>query len=360
MKIITIVGARPQFIKASALSRAIEMRSAQVDEILIHTGQHYDHNMSDIFFSEMKIKKPDYFLGIGGCTQGAMTGKMLESIETILMQEKPDWALVYGDTNSTLAGALAAVKLHIPLAHVEAGLRSFNRKMPEEINRILTDQCSDILFTPSSQAKLQLEKEGIPSHKIWECGDIMFDASLHYRNRAQGESKILNTLNLKKKNYFLTTIHRAENCDNQERLTEIVQGLNKIANVLPVIFPLHPRTKQALKNYGLTEFHPNLIFIDPVGYLDMIALESNARLILTDSGGVQKEAYFFHVPCLTLRDETEWVELVDAGFNQLVKAESNSIYEAALQMIEKDINWNISLYGKGNSADIIIETLLKS
>lgn len=361
MKLVTIIGARPQFVKAGALSRAIAKaneKGASIRDLLVHTGQHYDANMSDIFFKEMEIPAPDYHLAIGGCSHGEMTGRMIESIEKILITEKPDWVLVYGDTNSTLAGALAAVKLHIPIAHVEAGLRSFNRRMPEEINRILTDQCSDLLFTPGEIATSHLLKEGIDKKKIRQIGDVMYDASLFYAAKAKKESDILNLQKLRPQGYTLATIHRAENTDDPARLKAIFEGLSMVARHVPVILPIHPRTKQALEKQGLyANAAKQITFIDPVGYLDMICLESNAQAIFTDSGGVQKEAYFFHVPCLTLRDETEWVELVEHGFNRLVPADPNQILESYRQAIAATPNWHVSLYGKGNATESIIQEL---
>lgn len=361
MKIATIVGARPQFIKAAALSRAIARKNAngkRLTEILIHTGQHYDHNMSEIFFQEMNIPAPDYHLGIGGCSQGAMTGRMLEAIEAVLLKEKPDWTLVYGDTNSTLAGALAAVKLHIPVAHVEAGLRSFNRKMPEEINRLVADQCSDLLFTPSATATRQLLTEGIPKEKIAQVGDVMFDAALYYQKLQQNKD-VVKALGMASKQYVLATIHRAENTDDHQRIQEIFHGLNDIAAQIPVILPVHPRTRQVLDRHQLLpQKGKNLHLIEPVGYLDMIQLEANARVIMTDSGGVQKEAYFFKTPCLTLRDETEWVELVECGYNILVPADRKAILDQYTAASKKEIKWHQPLYGHGNSSEEILQKLL--
>lgn len=362
MKIVTIVGARPQFVKAAAVGRAIrdlKSHTPNVREVLIHTGQHYDANMSDVFFHEMGIPKPDYHLGIGGLAQGAMTGRMIETIEAALETEKPNMVLIYGDTNSTLAGALAAVKMHIPVAHVEAGLRSFNRKMPEEINRIVADQCSDILFTPSATSTQQLIKEGIPRSRIHEVGDVMYDAALYYQDQARRESQILSKLNLKSKQYVLSTIHRAENTDCPERLKEIFLGLIDLAKIKPVVLPLHPRTRQTLEKQGLLEqAKSNLTLIDPVGYLDMVNLESNAEVILTDSGGVQKEAYFFKVPCLTLRTETEWVELVEEGFNRLVPLKRQEIVKQYKIALNSAVDWTKTLYGNGQATQLIVQKLL--
>jgi len=361
MKIATVVGARPNLIKAGALSRTIaqlNQTGSAIREILIHTGQHYDQNMSEVFFREMEIPSPNYHLGIGGCSQGAMTGRMLEAIEKVLLKEKPDWVLVYGDTNSTLAGALAAVKLHIPVAHVEAGLRSFNRRMPEEINRILTDQCSELLFTPTKIATAHLFSEGFSDKKIRQVGDVMYDAALYYHQKAKQESRILETLRLQSKNYALATIHRAENTDDPARLQEIFLGLKAISEHTRVILPLHPRTKQALEKENLhTLVDEKLKFIDPVGYLDMINLESHAKIILTDSGGVQKEACFFKVPCLTLREETEWRELVEQGFNCLVPLQKEEIFKYFLCGIELKADWDVPLYGNGRATHDILKEL---
>ncbi|MFM7580366.1 MAG: non-hydrolyzing UDP-N-acetylglucosamine 2-epimerase, partial [Microcystaceae cyanobacterium] len=302
MKIVTIVGARPQFIKAATVSRVLRS-TPHCQEILVHTGQHYDKNLSDIFFEELEIPKPDYHLGIGSGSHGQQTGRMLEAIENVLLTEKPDGVLVYGDTNSTLAGALAAVKLHIPIAHVEAGLRSFNRQMPEEINRVLTDHSSDLLFAPTIAAVNHLKKEGIDPQKIHLVGDVMYDAALFYGKKGDRPSSVLQTLlktlKLEPQNYILATIHRAENTDRQQRLTAIFEAFQQIAKTIPVVMPLHPRTQKFLHDYQLEILTQNLTLIDPVGYLDMVQLEKNARLIVTDSGGIQKEAYFYQVPCLT-------------------------------------------------------------
>lgn len=362
MKIATVVGARPQFVKAATISRAVKELQAQgnpIEEFLIHTGQHYDHNMSEVFFKEMEIPSPRYNLGIGACKQGAMTGRMLESIEDALSRERPDWVLIYGDTNSTLAAAIAAVKMHIPVAHVEAGLRSFNRRMPEEINRILTDHCSEVLFTPTETATKRLLTEGICSTKIQQVGDVMFDATLHYRSKSDANSTILKMLSLTPKHYVLATIHRAENTDDPHRLREIFAGLNAIAKESTVVLPIHPRTRKALEQIGLhAKGDGKLIIIDPVSYLDMIQLESNAQLIMTDSGGVQKEAFFFQVPCITLRTETEWTELVTNGYNCLVPHDRHEILKAWQLNNQEGINWDIPLYGKGNAAQEILNTLL--
>ena len=357
MKIITIIGARPQFIKAAVVSRAIRQRSLEITEVIIHTGQHFDANMSDIFFEELDIPKPNYHLGVGGGSHAQNTGRMLEKIEEVLLKEKPNYVLVYGDTDSTLAGALAAVKLHIPVAHVEAGLRSFNRKMPEEINRILTDHASDLLFTPTLTAVKNLTNEGIASEKIKQVGDVMYDAALFYGAKVETASTIISDLGIQPKKYALMTLHRAENVDNKVRLSAILDGLAHYENI--IIWPLHPRTKKMMEEFGIT-IPQNIKIVDPVGYLDMIMLEKKAALIATDSGGVQKEAYFHKVPCITLRDQTEWIELVAQGANILTGAETNVIKEALQKSatLNPEI-FNSPLYGSGNTGEAIIDFLIK-
>ncbi len=355
MKLITIIGARPQFIKAAAVSREIA-KHKDIKEIIVHTGQHFDANMSKIFFHQMQIPKPDYNLEINSLTHGAMTGRMIEKIEEVLLQEKPDWVLVYGDTNSTIAGSLAAKKLHIKVAHVEAGLRSFNRNMPEEINRILTDKISDILFCPTDTAVQNLQNEGIGKNsltRIVKCGDVMQDAAIFYSNLAQKPDFEL------PEKFILSTIHRAENTDDPKRLVSIFNALTKISNDIPIILPLHPRTKKIISNSQLTTHNSQLIIIDPVGYLEMIYLLKNCSLIMTDSGGLQKEAFFFEKPCVTLRDETEWVELVDNGFNKIVGADENKIISGYQEMIQMKNNYNINLYGNGEASKKIITELMK-
>ncbi len=313
MKIVTIIGARPQFIKASPVSKALQIAGHQ--EFLVHTGQHYDYGMSQVFFDELGLPEPDVNLDIGSGKHGSQTGQMLIGIEKILLKEKPDWALVYGDTNSTLAGALAAVKLHIPLAHVEAGLRSFNREMPEEHNRVLTDHCADLLFCPTLTAVDNLAKEGI-STGVHLVGDTMYDAVLHFSNIALRSSTIMADLELQKKGYLLATVHRPSNTDIPANLRNILSALAQADE--PVVLPLHPRTRAVVKDMhiALADW-PNIRVIDPQGYLDMLMLEQNARMILTDSGGMQKEACWLNVPCITLREETEWVETVQSGWNTL-------------------------------------------
>ena len=362
-KIFTVIGARPQFVKAAALNRAIQNYNMthpdkQLKSCWIHTGQHYDNNMSQVFFDELDIPKPDYHLGISSGSHGVMTGTMLASIEKILVKEEPKLVIVFGDTNSTLAGALAAVKLHIPVVHIEAGLRSFNKKMPEEINRITTDHCSQALLTPSESSKQQLIKEGISNTSIYNVGDIMYDAVLYYKEKAKNTSSILERLNLKKKKYALATIHRQENTDNSETLSAIFHGLIKIASQTPIVLPLHPRTKEALiRAKLLEEVQKHLKIIDPIGYLDMIALLSNSSTLLTDSGGMQKESFYLKVPCLTLRPETEWIELLIGQINQLVNINSHSILKAFQSIQNTNIEWPKSPYGDGNTGDKIIPIL---
>lgn len=352
MKILTILGARPQFIKAGSISRELANYN-ELTEVIVHTGQHYDSNMSDIFFEEMKIPKPDYFLGVGGKSHGAMTGQMIEKIEEVALKEKPDWILVYGDTNSTLAGAIVASKLHIKLAHVEAGLRSFNMNMPEEINRILTDRISNILFCPTETAIENLEKEGFENFncKIVKSGDVMQDGAMFYKNLAVKPSVEI------KNDFILCTIHRAENTDDEIRLKSIFEALDEIAKEKQVILPLHPRTKKILENLKLDI--NNLTIIDPVGYLEMVWLIDNCNFVMTDSGGLQKEAYFFEKQCITLRDETEWIELVECGVNTLVGADKEKILEAYKNHTyfnKKELKLN--LYGVGKASNYIIKELV--
>lgn len=341
MKIVTIIGARPQFVKAAVVSRALRKHHASATEIIIHTGQHYDNNMSEIFFEEMNIPKPNYNLGIGGGTHGQNTGRMLEKIENTLIKEKPDWVLVYGDTDSTLAGALAATKLHIPVAHVEAGLRSYNRNMPEEVNRVLTDHASTLLFTPTKTATQNLVDEGIYGKKVQEVGDVMFDAALYYGDKAKKPLGL--TI---KNNFILSTLHRAENTDNSKHLLNILRTLDEIAEEIPVILPLHPRTHKLLNqtNYNID----NITILEPVGYLQMIWLLKHCKLVVTDSGGLQKEAYFFRKPCVTTRNETEWVELVENNYNILVGSEPSKIRQAVEDMKDKTVCFK-TLYGDGDS-----------
>lgn len=367
MKILTVVGARPQFIKAAVVSRAIAKYNKEasdrehIEELLVHTGQHYDDNMSDVFFREMQIPKPSYHLGIGGGTHGAMTGRMLEALEGLLVKERPDLVMVYGDTNSTLAGALAAAKLHIPVAHVEAGLRSFNMNMPEEINRILTDRVSQWLFCPTETAVKNLEKEGAthwPKAQVHNVGDVMYDAALFYRERAKPGKLVSELLNNNEESFYLATIHRQENTDDPKRLKNIIDALEEMAEQMPVIVPLHPRTRKHLAELDLNI--KRMIIVEPVGYFDMLCLLDNCRAVFTDSGGVQKEAYFFQKPCITLRDETEWVELVDHGFNVLAGASKELILKAESNINNFDFNKGISLYGDGDAGSKIVNHLLSS
>jgi UDP-GlcNAc3NAcA epimerase len=357
MKVITIVGARPQFIKAAAVSKVL--RSAlDMSEILVHTGQHYDENMSTVFFDELGIPVPERHLHIGSAPHGAQTGRMMEAIEQVLLQERPDWLLVYGDTNSTLAGALAAAKIHVPVAHIEAGLRSFNRRMPEEINRVLTDHASEVLFAPTSVAVEHLKREGIAREKIVQVGDVMYDAALYFGSKAEQRSRVLETLNLQPGEYVLATIHRAENTDVPERLHAIIEGLIAVATKIPVVLPLHPRTRGVLERTGLLEHvGQGVHLIPPVGYLDMLKLEKNACLVATDSGGVQKEAYFYGVPCVTLRDETEWVELVEAGWNHLVSPTTADEIRDAILSRRGTRGAELQLYGQGDAGQRIVDTL---
>ncbi len=352
MQILTILGARPQFIKAGSVSREIA-KHKEIQECIVHTGQHYDANMSDIFFEEMQIPKPNYLLGIGGKSHGAMTGQMIEKIEEVCLKEKPDWVMVYGDTNSTLAGAIVASKLHIKLAHIEAGLRSFNMNMPEEINRILTDRVSNMLFCPTDAAMQNLKNEGYDNFdsKIVKSGDVMQDGVMFYKDLAVKPSFDI------KDNYILCTIHRAENTDDEVRLRSIFEALNEIAQNIQVILPLHPRTKKKIENLKLNI--ENLTIIDPVGYLEMVWLIDNCSLVVTDSGGLQKEAFFFGKSCITLRDETEWAELVNGGFNVLAGADKGRIIESYKNHSTfNNQNSSLDLYGSGNASEKIIGMLL--
>ena len=355
MKIASILGARPQFIKAAPVSRLIR-ESSGLAEILIHTGQHYDQNMSDIFFREMGIPEPDVNIGIGSGSHGRQTGNMLIQIEDILLKEKPDKVLVYGDTNSTLAGTLAACKLRIPIAHVESGLRSYNREMPEEHNRVVADHCADILFCPTQTAVENLACEGI-RQAVHLVGDTMLDAVLHFTKIGEKKSAILKTLNLHPKEYVLTTVHRPYNTDKHENLISILNAFRQLP--WPVIFPVHPRTRNKLYEFGIDQDienpNSNLKLINPVGYLDMLVLEKNAQLIMTDSGGIQKEAFFFKVPCITLRPETEWLETVDSGWNILTGADSAKIVQTATGTSWPSKSEN--LFGDGNAAEKIVSIL---
>jgi UDP-GlcNAc3NAcA epimerase len=359
-KIVTVLGARPQFIKASAVSRAIE-KSGKLKEVVVHTGQHFDKNMSDVFFKELGIKTPKYNLGISGGKHGEMTGRMLWKVEEVLIKEQPDLVLVYGDTNSTLAGALAAVKLGIPVAHVEAGLRSFNMAMPEEINRILTDRISRWLFAPTEAAACHLRREGVEEERIILVGDVMYDVALQHSSGVSADERVLKRLKLQPKSYILATVHRAENTDDPRRLAVIVEALKQVAKSFPVIWPLHPRTQHAMERNGepltgCTHLH----VIEPVGYLDMVQLEKYAAVIATDSGGVQKEAFFYRVPCVILRDETEWVELVDAGWHRLVPPLSADVVQAAILEAMGEQGADVQPYGAGDAVQRIVGRLVES
>jgi UDP-GlcNAc3NAcA epimerase len=353
VKVLTVVGARPQFIKAAAVSRALSGLDS-VKELIVHTGQHQDHNMSEVFFEELGVPDPAYHLGISGGTHGAMTGRMLEGLERVISDEHPDWVLVYGDTNSTIAGSLAAVKLHVPVAHVEAGLRSFNLRMPEEVNRIVTDQISSLLLCPSETAIRNLAAEGRTkgAHLV---GDVMYDVSLAFARIAARDSRVLQWLNLHEGGYVLATVHRAENTDDPVRLRSIVHGLAAVAEELPVVLPLHPRTRRAMHSLGCEQELGKVRVTEPMPFLDMVQLEKHAAAILTDSGGVQKEAYFYGVPCITMRGETEWVETVQLGWNRLVDAECEAIVGAFRELQRP--SERPAVYGDGRAAEQIARLL---
>jgi len=353
MKIVTILGARPQFIKAGSVSREMS-KYPNITEVIVHTGQHYDTNMSDIFFTQMQIPKPDYFLGIGGKTHGAMTGQMIEKIEELLLNELPDWVLLYGDTDSTLAGAIAASKLDIKIAHVEAGLRSYNMKMPEEINRILTDRVSTILFCPTSVAIENLKKEGYANMNctVLDIGDVMYDGALFYSHIAIKPKNVTDCID----SFILCTIHRAENTDDPHKLNNIFMALGEISKKVHIILPLHPRTKKLIKKYNI-DLPNKITIIDPVGYLEMVWLIRNSELIMTDSGGLQKEAFFFEKPCITLRDETEWSELVENHFNVLVGADYNKIM-STYNKFTFNSDFSQKFYGDGNASKKICDSLM--
>lgn len=368
MKLLTILGARPQFIKAATVSRAIAQHNLNqsdnpIQEVIVHTGQHFDANMSDVFFEQLDIPRPNYSLGISSLSHGAMTGRMLEAIEKLLCPEKPDCVLVYGDTNSTLAGALAASKLHIPVAHVEAGLRSHNLSMPEEVNRVLTDRVSDYLFCPTQTAVANLKSEGFPfltalrtEQQITDVGDVMYDATLFYRERARNTVQ-LSRFGVTENNYALCTMHRQENTDDPKKLTNILDALGKIADVIcPVLLPLHPRTRKKIDLLGARHYLQRIEVLEPLGYLDMQRLQMDAKMILTDSGGVQKEAAFHKVPCVTLRNETEWPETVAMGWNVLAGSNTSSIVRAA-QQARATKTCEPDCYGDGHAAERILTCL---
>lgn len=377
MKIVTIIGARPQIIKAAALSRAISKTyRGKIQEIIVHTGQHYDENMSQVFFDELSIPQPNYNLNVGSGSHGRQTAKMIEGIEDILIKENPDFIVLYGDTNSTLAGAIAAVKLHIPITHIEAGLRSFNKAMPEEINRITCDHCATLLFSPTDAGFRNLIREGFnPNNtkpynadnpKIYHCGDVMYDNSLYFASVAKEKVDIIDKLQLKKDSFILATIHRDNNTDQAGRLTNIIEALLEIANDTKIILPLHPRTKKLLEQ-NLDETTKdklyqcdNIELIPPVSFLEMIELERNAEMIITDSGGVQKEAFFFTKPCIILRHETEWTEIVEAGTAILADANKDLIIKAYNNFKADPPRQYPSIFGDGHAAEFILEQMISA
>lgn len=361
MKTITILGARPQFIKAAAISHAAAVREGLKD-IILHTGQHYDSNMSDVFFKELGIPTPKYHLGIGGGTHGQMTGRQLEAIEQVLLEEKPDAVLVYGDTNSTIAGALAAAKLNIPVGHIEAGLRSFNKRMPEEVNRILTDHISTWCFAPTQQAVNLLNSEGISSDRVRLVGDVMYDAAIIFGEKAEATSRILDVLALEPGNFVLSTVHRQENTDDPVRLSAILKALRMVAEERPVVLPLHPRTRKVLAAQGNFEVQTRGITLtDPLSYFDVIALMRGASLLVTDSGGMQKEGFFHRKPVLILRDETEWIELLDLGWARLVPPTSAEAIVAAVHEMQGTAgDVRARPYGDGRAAHYILDALMEA
>jgi len=351
LKICSVIGARPQFIKSSPLTSAL---TNKFYEVMINTGQHYDHDMSMAFFEELSLSKPKYNLEIGSGKHGKQTAAMLSSLEEVFINEAPSAVIVYGDTNSTMAGALAAAKLHIPVIHVEAGLRSFNKTMPEEINRIITDHVSDFLFVPSETSRKNLLNEGI-INGVHIVGDIMYDSILIHGPRARENSKILDKLKIKDEKYYLATIHRAENTDNESRLRSIFESFSKIDAF--VFMPLHPRTKKLMSKYSLNPAN-NIKVIDPVGYLDMLQLMQQSSAVLTDSGGIQKETYYLKVPCVTIRSETEWTETVDVGWNQIVDIDPVKILEAVNDADKVKEKNHPNLYGEGDTANKIVDVLI--
>jgi len=362
MKIITILGARPQFVKASVVSAAfrewnLHNPHGRIEEEIVHTGQHYDDNMSRVFFEELDIPRPNYHLNVGSDSHGGQTGRMLVAVEEVLRENRPDMVIVYGDTNSTLAGALAAVKLHIPIAHIEAGLRSFNRRMPEEINRVLSDRISDLLFCPTATACENLRREGI-ERGIHQVGDVMYDACLFFGRKALEKSTVLTTLGVREKGYILLTIHRAGNTDDSVRLHSILTAVGEIAKECPVVFPVHPRTRKIIEQAGMGATLHDITVIDPVSYLDMLRLEQSAAAILTDSGGMQKEAYFFEIPCMTLRDETEWVETLEHGWNILVGADREAMLSGFRSIIRSERSPSDTFpFGDGASSEKIVRVI---
>lgn len=383
MKLVTIIGARPQIIKAAALSRAIRNHYAdQIQEVIVHTGQHYDDNMSQVFFDELQIPRPDYNLHVGSASHGVQTARMTEGIEALLIKEKPDFIVLYGDTNSTLAGAVAAAKIHVPIVHIEAGLRSFNKSMPEEINRIVCDHCSTLLFTPTKAGLENLKREGfsvdesgvstssttaaptIDNPKVFHCGDIMYDNSLHFADIAEEKTDIIRRLELVGKPFILATIHRDSNTDHPERLSAIFDALIELSKENQIVLPLHPRTAKLLKT-NLSNEKQTLIFssaniklIPPVSFLEMIALERHAQLVMTDSGGVQKEAYFFKKPCIILRPETEWVEIVQTGNAILADADESRIMQAWAHFKDCPPTTFPEIFGDGHAAEFMLKQML--
>lgn len=377
MKIVTVIGARPQIIKAAALSRAIkEHFKKEVNEIIVHTGQHYDDNMSQVFFDELGIPQPDYNLGVGSASHGVQTARMIEGIEEILLKEKPDYLVLYGDTNSTLAGAIAASKIHVPIVHIEAGLRSFNKSMPEEINRICCDHCSTLLFSPTATGFKNLIKEGFnPDNKrrftidnpgIYHCGDVMYDNSKYFANIADTKSQILDKEGLRGTGYMLCTIHRDNNTDQPERLNAIFKALLKISEFKRVVLPLHPRTSKLLNTnlendlYDKITNNKNIKILPPASFLDMIVLERHAQMVVTDSGGVQKEAFFFQKPCLILRSETEWKEIVECGAAVITDADENKIIDSFNDFVENPPHKFPEIFGDGKAAEFICKEMLEN
>ena len=375
MKLITIIGARPQIIKAAALSRAILNHYAdQIQEVIVHTGQHYDDNMSQVFFDELQIPRPDYNLHVGSASHGVQTARMTEGIEALLIKEQPDFIVLYGDTNSTLAGAVAASKIHVPVVHIEAGLRSFNKSMPEEINRIVCDHCSTLLFTPTKAGLENLKREGFPmdndgpftidNPKVYHCGDIMYDNSLHFASVAEEKTDIIRRLGLTDKPFILSTIHRDSNTDQSERLSAIFKALIQLSKECQVVLPLHPRTAKLLKTNLEEDIQkqifnsPNIKLIPPVSFLEIIALERHAQLIMTDSGGVQKEAYFFKKPGIILRPETEWVEIVETGNAILTDADESRIMQAWQHFKDNPPTTFPKIFGDGHAAKFMLDKII--
>jgi UDP-GlcNAc3NAcA epimerase len=377
MKLVTIIGARPQIIKAAALSRAIKNHySDKIQEVIVHTGQHYDDNMSQVFFDELQIPRPDYNLHVGSASHGVQTARMTEGIEALLIKEQPDFIILYGDTNSTLAGAVAAAKIHVPIVHIEAGLRSFNKSMPEEINRIVCDHCSTLLFSPTKAGFENLKREGFPidnhppytidNPKVFHCGDIMYDNSLHFADIAEEKTDIIQRLELTNKPFILATIHRDSNTDHPERLSAIFKALIQLSEECQVVLPLHPRTSKLLKVNLNEELQkqifntPNIKLIPPVSFLEIIALERHAQLVMTDSGGVQKEAYFFQKPCIILRPETEWVEIVETGNAILADADESRILQAWQHFKGNPPTIFPEIFGDGHAAEFMLEKIIFS